>query len=203
MKAFTWLVPFVDVYAVLMVFFLVISSLEVVRINQQSTPNKTLESTHALYVLKVEWSGQSKDDVDTYLRDPLNNVCFFRRLSTGLMRLDHDDTGMTSNTVKLPTGETVISAFNSETISIMGIVPGEYIANVQLYSSPDPDPVKVDVGLYKTTNNDSVMVHNEAVTLNDKGDEVTAFRFTVTPSGDVVNVNRLQKRFTGEGADPL
>jgi hypothetical protein len=197
MKPFMWLMPFIDVFAVLMLIFLVISRLEVAAIKQIASPPKASLSTHALYVLKVEWSGQSLDDVDTYLRDPLKNICFFRRLSAGLMRLDHDDTGKDSNEIKLPNGETVTSAFNSEMISIMGIAEGEYVANVHLYTSRDAEPVKVDVGLYKTTANDSVKVHDEAVTLKDRGDEVTAFRFTLDRDGNVYNINRLQIKFVG------
>ena len=201
MRPFTWLVPFVDVYLVLMLVFLIISRLEIAAINHVSTPEtKASMSTHALYVIKVDWSGQSEDDVDTYVRDPAQHLVFFRRLADGLMVLDHDDTGISSNTIVLPSGEKVVSAFNEESVEIRGIIPGEYVANVHLYSDRDDKPVSVAVELDKVAGGANVKVHDETVVLKQRGDEQTAFRFTLLASGEVVDINRLQTRFVGTKA---
>ncbi len=202
MKPFMWLVPFVDVYLVLMLVFLVISRLEVAAITNVNPPKSTT-STHALYLIKVEWSGQSQDDVDTYVQDPLKHLVFFKRLADGVMRLDHDDTGMDSNIVTLPSGEKVVSAFNSETVEIMGVVPGEYVTNVQMYSKRDSNPTSISVELDKVAGGDNVKVHDETVILKERGDEQTAFRFTLLQDGQVVDINRMQTRFVGTKSTAL
>jgi hypothetical protein len=49
----------------------------------------------------VVWSGESDDDVDTYVSDPLAHLVFFKRLQDGLMNLDRDDTGSSSNMIAI------------------------------------------------------------------------------------------------------
>jgi hypothetical protein len=200
MKAFPWLLPLADVCINLMLVFAVLLRLSVAASQSAHVESKTSTSTHALYFIKVEWNSQSEDDVDTYVRDPLQHLVFFKRLNDGLMHLDHDDTGVSSNTVTLPSGEKVVAAFNSETVEINGVIPGEWIANIQLYSDRDSKPVSVDVELDKVAGGSSVKVHDETVVLKERGDEQTAFRFTLLPDGAVVDVNRMQTRFVGTKA---
>jgi hypothetical protein len=150
-----------------------------------------------LFVIKVDWPGTSGDDVDTYVADPDRHLVYFRRLQDGLMNLERDDTGLQSNTVKLPDGTAVVSAFNEEVVDIRGIIPGEYIVNVQMYRKSNSDPTDVGISLYKVAGGRLIKAHDEAVTLKEKGDEVTAFRFTLTKDGDVLDINRLPKRFLG------
>jgi hypothetical protein len=156
-----------------------------------------------MYIIRVEWPGDSESDVDTYVSDPDKHLVYFRRLSDGMMVLDHDCTGATSNTVKLPNGEVVKTALNEETVEIRGVIPGEYITNVQMYSIRDQVPVKISVALYKTTGGDSMKIHDEMISLKDKGEEKTAFRFTLMKDGSVVDINKMQKRFVGPGGGEM
>ena len=204
MKSFPWLLPLADVCINLMLVFAVLLRLSVAASQSAHVESKTTASTHALYIVKVEWNSQSQDDVDTYAQDPLKHLVFFRRLADGLMVLEHDDTGMNSNTVTLPSGEKVVSAFNEEIVDIKGIIPGsEYIINVQMYSKRDPNPTSVEVELDKVAGGSNVKVHDETVVLKERGDEQTAFRFTLLPDGTVVDINRLQTRFVGTKATAL
>jgi hypothetical protein len=198
MKSSPWLLPLADVCLNLMLVFAVLLRLSVMAINAENAPKTTPSlATHALYVIKLEWSGDSKDDLDLYASDPVNHVCYFKRLTDGLMTLEHDDTGSDSNSITLPNGEVVNSPWNFEQIDIKGIIPGEYVANVHLYALRSPDPVSAVVTLFRMVNGTTVKVHDESVELKDRGDEVTAFRFTLLPDGTVVNINRLQKKFVG------
>jgi len=157
---------------------------------------KHIQNT-ALFVIKVEWPGESDDDVDTYVKDPMDHLVYFRRLADGLMVLDHDDTGSSSNKVTLPDGRVVNSAFNEEKVEIRGMIEGEYIVNVHMYRKSKDTPTKVGVTLYKITDGEDVEVHSKVVTLAIKGQEETAFRFSLTRSGDVEDINELPHKFVG------
>lgn len=197
MKASLWLLPLADICLNLMLVFAVLLRLSVMAINAESKPSNPSLSTHALYVIQMAWDGQSKDDIDLYVSDPAKHLVFFRRMSDGMMTLERDDTGLESNTVTLPTGEVVSSPYNEEQVDIKGVIPGEYVIACQLYAMRSPEPVTAAITLFRIVNGGAVKVHDESVALKDKGDEVTAFRFTLLSDGTVVDINRLQKKFTG------
>ena len=93
--------------------FAVLLKLSLLAINVQSAESaeKRLKSS-ALFLIKVVWPGECQDDVDTYVSDPLSHLVFFRRLQDGLMNLNRDDTGSSNNTITLPDGRVVQSAYN-------------------------------------------------------------------------------------------
>jgi hypothetical protein len=133
--------------------------------------------------------------VDLYVSDPLNQIVYFRQKQIGLMSLDRDDTGREQNMVTLPDGRVVQSQFNEEQVNIRGIVEGEYVVNVHLYRKSDDYPTKVDVALFKSGAGGDMEIHKQIVTLTNEREEETAFRFTLTRDGGVVDVNRLPKHF--------
>ncbi len=188
----------VDFCLNLVLVFAVLAKLSTTAVQTKQVEQKKSAPTNALYLIKVEWPGNSQSDVDTYVSDPDKHLVYFRRLSDGLMVLNHDDTGQLSNMVTLTNGEVVQSALNEETVELRGqVVPGEYVCNIQMYAMRDPVPVKVSVSLYKTSGSDDMKVHDEMIELSQRGQEVTAFRFTLMKNGDVVDINRMQKRFVG------
>jgi hypothetical protein len=189
----------VDFCLNLVLVFAVLAKLSSVEAKPKETEEKKTAPTAALYLIKVEWPGDSRSDVDTYVSDPDHHLVYFRRLADGLMTLDHDDTGLDSNTVTLPDGEVVTAAMNEETVEIRGttVIPGEYVANVQMYAMRDRDPVKVSITLYKTAGSEDLKVHDQVVELSTRGQEVTAFRFTLMKDGSVVDINRMPKKFVG------
>jgi hypothetical protein len=195
----------VDVCLNLVLVFAVLAKLSTTAVSTKNVEQKKAAPTSALYILKVEWSGESKSDVDTYVADSDKHLVYFKRLNDGLMFLDHDCTGSESNTVTLPTGEVVKTAMNEETVELRGTtpIPGEYICNVQMYALRETSPVKVSVALYKTSGGDDMKVHSEMITLTDRGEEKTAFRFTLMKDGSVVDVNHMQKRFVGPGGGEM
>jgi hypothetical protein len=195
----------VDFCINLVLVFAVLLKLSVAAINAKAVVDVKASPPNAtLYIIKVQWAGTSQSDVDTYVGDPIGGLVYFRRLSEHFMVLDHDDTGMDSNTVTLPSGEVVKSELNSETVEIRGLIPGEYTANVMLYSLRGEDgPVKTAVTLYKVAGGDDIKVHDETVLLKKRGDEQTAFRFTLNKAGDVLDINRMQKRFVGVPGGPI
>jgi len=181
----------VDVCINLVLVFAVLLKLSLLAINVQSAESaqKRVKS-NALFLIKVVWPGESDDDVDTYVSDPVSHLVFFKRLQDGLMNLDRDDTGSSSNMITLPDGRVVKSAYNEEQVEIRGIVEGEYIVNVHMYRKASPTPTKVIVTLYKVAQGEDVQIHEKVLTLAEQ-QEKTAFRFTLTRSGEVADINEL------------
>jgi hypothetical protein len=145
------------------------------------------------------WAGESDDDVDTYVSDPLSHLVFFKRLQDGLMNLDRDDTGSSNNMITLPDGRVVKSAYNAEQVEIRGIIEGEYIVNVHMYRKAAPTPTKVIVTLYKVAEGEDVHIHERVLTLAEQQQEQTAFRFTLTKSGEIADINELPKSLIRSG----
>ena len=191
-----WLIPGMDLMTNLAIMFIVLFAISLASVTKkQSSPTITNLTNHNLYVIKVQWPGSSHDDVDSYTQDPIGNIVYFRNLSTPTITLERDDTGMDSNTAKLPSGETVTSAFNEEVTDIRSIIPGEYIFNVQMYSKRDDKPCPVSVSLFKCSGSDWVLVTDASVVMTEKGQEYTAFRFTLTKDGEVVDINNIPIKF--------
>lgn len=149
----------------------------------------------ALYLITVVWAGESDDDVDTYVEDPLGHIVFYKQKQTGLMCLNRDDTGHQANMVTLPDGRQVQSAQNKEEVEIRGIVAGEYTINVHMYKKNSPETTPTLITLYQVTPTEDIKIHQKEVTLTETAQEETAFRFTLTTTGEAVDINELQKRF--------
>jgi len=183
----------VDVCINLVLVFAVLLRLSIVMANADQQKNH--QTTHAAFLVKINWPSESKDDVDLYVSDPLNQIVYFRQKQIGLMSLDRDDTGREQNMVTLPDGRVVQSQFNEEQVNIRGIVEGEYVVNLHMYRKSDDLPTKVEVALFKSGAGGDMEIHKQMVTLTTEREEETAFRFTLTRDGGVVDVNRLPKHF--------
>jgi hypothetical protein len=79
-----------------------------------------------------------------------------------------------------------------ETVSIRGIVAGEYTVNVNHYLATTGLPVPVTVKVEKVNPTVQVISY-DTLTLDHTGQETTAVRFRVADNGDVVDVNHRQK----------
>lgn len=154
--------------------------------------NNKVESK-AEFMITVTWDKNSGNDVDTYIEDPLGNLVFYRAKEKGLMHLDRDDYGLTNDTIMMGDGKTVTVHENREIVSLRGIIPGEYIVNVHMYSERDKaQKTQVTVKLEKINPAFKTIAMKE-VELGTIGDEKTAFRFTLDNVGDVTNINDLGK----------
>lgn len=154
--------------------------------------NNKVESK-AEFMITVTWDKNSGNDVDTYIEDPLGNLVFYRAKEKGLMHLDRDDYGLTNDTIMMGDGKTVTVHENREIVSLRGIIPGEYIVNVHMYSERDKaEKTQVTVKLEKINPAFKTIAMKE-VELGTTGDEKTAFRFTLDNVGDTTNINDLGK----------
>src|SRR5258708_33331914 len=118
---------------VLLVVFSVLLNLAILIANVEQSKSQSHVSANALYLVRLDWSGNSDSDLDLYCQDGVGHLSYFRRLNDGAMTLTRDCTGNHSNRVTLPDGRVVQSAINQETIEIRSIIEGEYCCNVHFY----------------------------------------------------------------------
>jgi hypothetical protein len=147
--------------------------------------------TKAEFIITMAWPDNHPDDVDLYTEDPLGNIVWYHQREAGFMVLDRDDRGGVNNTVVV-NGKKVSSPMRQETVSIRGIVAGEYTVNVNHYLATTGMPVPVTVTVEKINPTVQVISY-DSLTLDHTGQELTAVRFRVADSGEVVDVNHREK----------
>ena len=146
--------------------------------------------TKAEMIVTVTWPDNNEDDIDTYVQEPSGNVVWYHSMQKGLLTLDRDDRGNYLDEVTVD-GETIRFPLNQESVTLRGIVPGEYIINVYHYLNPSEQPVPVTVKVEKI-NPTLTVVYYDTVVLDKKGDERTAIRFTLDSAGTVSDINTRQ-----------
>lgn len=146
--------------------------------------------TKAEMIVTVTWPDNNEDDIDTYVQEPSGNVVWYHSMQKGLLTLDRDDRGAYLDEVTV-NGETIRFPLNQESVTLRGIVPGEYIINVYHYLNPSEAPVPVSIKVEKINPSLSV-VYYDTLVLKQKGDEQTAVRFTLDSTGAVSDINTRQ-----------
>lgn len=146
--------------------------------------------TKAEMIVTVTWPDNNEDDIDTYVQEPSGNVVWYHSMQKGLLTLDRDDRGNYLDEVTV-NGETIRFPLNQESVTLRGIVPGEYIINVYHYLNPSGGAVPVTIKVEKINPKLSV-VYYDTVLLEKKGDERTAVRFTLDSAGTVSDINTRQ-----------
>jgi hypothetical protein len=141
-------------------------------------------------LITVTWPDNSPDDIDTYVRDPQDNIVWYNTLDRGFLHLDRDDRGEYLDQVMV-NGEKVTFPLNQETVTLRGIIPGEYTINVYNFLNPSNKPVPVSVKVEKL-NPTVKVIYYESMNLSGVGDEKTAVRFTLDSAGDFSNLNTIQ-----------
>jgi hypothetical protein len=145
----------------------------------------------AEFLITLTWPDGRKEDVDLYVADPEGRLVWFRSREAGLMHLDRDDLGQSNDVIRVG-GKTVVNPVNQEIVSIRGIASGEYTVNLHLYRDDRGRPVPVKVKVEKLNPRVQLVYYGD-VTLRQRGEERTAVRFSISPDGQVGDVNRLAK----------
>ena len=147
--------------------------------------------TKAEFLITASWPDSHPDDIDLYAEDPAGNIVWYHVREAGFMVLDRDDRGGLNNTI-LVAGKRISSPIRQETVSIRGIVPGEYTVNVNHYLATTSAAVPVSVKVEKI-NPALEVVHYATLLLDHTGHERTAVRFRIADGGNVVAVNHREK----------
>src|SRR3954454_19657926 len=137
--------------------------------------------TKAEFIITMTWPDDHPDDLDLYAEAPLGNIVWYHVREAGFLVLDRDDRGSANNAVAVG-GRKLTSPFRQETVSIRGIVPGEYTINVHYFLASIGGPIPVVVQVEKINPTVEVVSH-ETITLNRMGEEKTAVRFRLSADG--------------------
>jgi hypothetical protein len=147
--------------------------------------------TKAEFIISMTWPDHHPDDIDLYVEDPVGNIAWFHQREAGFLVLERDDRGGANDFIVV-NGRRVTSPIREETVSVRGIVAGEYTVNVNHYLAVSGKPVPVSIKVEKI--NPSVeVVHYDTIMLDHTGQERTAVRFKIDADGKVVDVNHREK----------
>lgn len=166
-----------------------LGSLFLVALVQLAPPPKPASAVHTygLYAVVLTWPKECNADLDLYLRQPSGEVVYFSHANGTAAHLEHDDLG---------TLGVYVDQDNFERVVIRAAEPGEYVANVHVYDQHNcrpPDRARVELWRLR---GDDERVFTVLLGMRGKGDEQTAFRFTL--HGDTLGgVNRLPRRLVG------
>ena len=175
-----------DLLFCLVLIFVIQYILAMIQINP-ITKAKDAPEPKAEFLITVTWPDNYQDDVDTYVKDPSENVVFFQAREEGLMHLDRDDLGRRNDRIITPNGVIEFKG-NREIVTLRNITPGEFIVTVHMYHKVLAGrEVPVTIELTKL-NPYSIVARNEVILLKT-GDEGLAFRFRVNPDGDVTKID--------------
>ena len=145
----------------------------------------------AEFIITMGWPDSHPDDIDLYAEDPLGNIVWYWEREAGFMVLDRDDRGGLNNSITV-NGRKVQSPIRQETISIRGIVAGEYTVNVNYYLATTTAPVPVSVKIEKVNPTVEVIFY-DTIMLDHMGQEKTAARFKIADNGNVLDVSHREK----------
>ncbi len=182
--------PFTDLLFNILLGFILLFFIAILYLSPSEDTGKI--DIEAEYVITVTWPDNSPDDIDTWVEDPQGNITWFRNRSSGLVHLDRDDRGMLHDTLEV-SGKTIKNPLNQEVAAIRGLLPGEYVVNVHYYESETMEAVPVSVKVAKV-NPVYTIAYYGVTTLEEKGREKTAVRFTIASDGAISSINQLPKK---------
>jgi hypothetical protein len=145
----------------------------------------------AEFLITATWPDSHPDDIDLYTEDPAGNIVWYHVREAGFMVLDRDDRGGLNNSI-IVNGKRHTSPIRQETVSIRGLVAGEYTVNINHYLATTGTAVPVAVKVEKV-NPSLEVVHYDTIMLDHTGHERTAVRFRIAEAGNILDVNRREK----------
>ena len=87
----------------------------------------------AEFIVVLEWDEDASDDIDLWMQLDTNKPVGFTNREDTPLHLDRDDLGTTNDRIVVD-GEVVFIKTNRETITIRGVIPGDYFVTVHMYS---------------------------------------------------------------------
>lgn len=180
---------FIDLFLTLLLVFMLATALLLKNMKTEESKGKIDDKNE--FVVTMVWDGKSEDDVDLWMLTPTEGVVGFPKREVPGVALANDSLGIRSN--RVVGGDGVTPPENMETMNIRKAAPGRYVVNIHMYRKSDAQPTSVKVKLMKI--NPFGQVIEVTIPLTAKGDEVTAFAFTVDANNNVTEVTRDQELF--------
>ena len=152
------------------------------------------------FIIVMTWDDESGDDIDLWVRDPGGHIVSFRNRGIGFMHLDRDDLGLSNDKVQGPDGKIVYVYRNKEVVSLRGYSEGTYLVNAHVYNKkPWKDGKQhrsnIKVELIKL-NPYSEVAQAEFIAVG-RGQEFTAFHFTLDADGKVIKLSDEREPMIG------
>ena len=134
----------------------------------------------SLFLITLEWSKDSRADIDLFALGPDGNVVNFLDQESSIMSLDTDDKGLQP-----------VDVVRREVISVKSIQPGRFVINGLMYKGKG-ETVSVKVSVVKLRGF-SVVCEAEFV-LEKDGQERTVCSFDVDVAGNVITTDTNTQR---------
>ena len=152
------------------------------------------------FIIILTWDDESGDDIDLWVRDPLGHILSFRNRGVGMMHLDRDDLGLSNDKVQGPDGKIVYVYRNKEVVSLRGYSEGTFLVNAHVYNKkPWKDGKQhrsnIKIELIKLNPYNEV-AQAEFVAIG-RGQEFTAFHFTLNADGEVIKLSNVREALIG------
>ena len=179
--------PFIDV--LFCCLLMLVAILFLLKSEEQKTKTRP---PNVLYEVVLTWDGNSEDDLDLYVRAASGHTVSFNNREGGqgsLISLDHDALGKRRNNSLAQGTEGTVVDFNEEIVSFRGVIGGDNIVNVHVYSKRDEEPIKATIKLIRIKPFKEVVVKEKEFIAT--GDQKTAFRFTTNKEGDIIEISEL------------
>lgn len=132
-----------DMMGAFLVIAFVLFALALAAVKAHSTHGNVKLRTQMLITLR--WSDNSATDLDLWVRGPDGTVVGYPAKDGGYMHLDRDDLGITNDTF-IVNGQPETIHQNTENVSVIRLLPGEWVVNVHYFNGTVPsEPATITV----------------------------------------------------------
>ena len=152
------------------------------------------------FIIVMTWDDNSGDDIDLWVRDPLGNILSFRNRGVGVMHLDRDDLGLSNDKVMGADGKVEYVYRNKEVASLRGYHAGTYLVNVHVYNKKrwkDNKMRRSNIKIELIKLNPFREVAQAEFIAVGRGQEFTAFHFTLDADGKVIKLSDEREPMIG------
>jgi len=152
------------------------------------------------FIIVMTWDDESGDDIDLWVRDPGGRIVSFRNRGIGFMHLDRDDLGLSNDKVQGADGKIIYVYRNKEVVSLRGYHAGTYLVNAHVYNKKrwkDNKMRRSNIKIELIKLNPFREVAQAEFVAIGRGQEFTAFRFTLNADGEVTKVDNEREPMIG------
>ena len=169
---------FRDVILLALAGFVAMVILLLPHLNPPATAKESVDSPGNV-IVELRWSDSIDADVDLWVEAPGDVPVGYSNKGGEIFNLLRDDLGRQADVTNL----------NYEVSYSRGVPQGEYTVNVHMYRNNEgifPLPVSIVVSIKRNPKEAARQILNTQVTLRRDGEEVTAFRFSLDESGQLM-----------------
>ena len=183
---------FRDVIMLALCGFVAMVLLMLPHLNPPSKADEDTASPPGNVIVEIRWPDEVDTDVDLWVQAPGDVPVGYSNKGGLIFNLLRDDLGLNSDATEI----------NYEVSYSRGIPSGEYTVNVHLYRNLQglyPVPVTVVASVKRNEQDSARQIVSTKIVLTREGEELTAFRFTLDPNGELVpgSIHSLMRKLRG------